>query len=77
MSQISPPIRILVIAALGLMAAWMLVLKPKEAVEPPLAPSAQTADPAVSKPGKVAEAAKAAVGATNAKTEAAESLSGT
>jgi hypothetical protein len=77
-SQISPPIRILVIAVLGLMAAWMLVLKPKEEPIAPStpAPNAQTGQPAVSDPGKVAEAAKAAVGATNAKTQATEELSG-
>jgi hypothetical protein len=76
-SQISPPIRILVIAVLGLMAAWMLVLKPKEEPIAPStpAPNVQSSEPAVSEPGKVAEAAKAAVGATNAKTEATEQLS--
>lgn len=36
-SQISPPIRILVIAVLGLIAAWMLVLKPS--AEEPAAPA--------------------------------------
>ena len=76
-SQISPPIRIVAIAALGLIAAWMLVLKPKdEPIEPTATtPNVQSSQPAVSEPGKVAEAAKAAVGATNAKTEATEQLS--
>jgi hypothetical protein len=75
-SQISPPIRIFVVAVLGLMAAYMLVLKPKDEPIPLDTPAARSGQPAVSKPGKVADAAKAAVGATNAKTEATESLSG-
>jgi hypothetical protein len=77
-SQISPPIRILVIGVLGLVAAWMLVLKPKEEPTEPAAPvpNVQSSEPAVSEPGKVAEAAKAAVGATNAKTQATETASG-
>jgi hypothetical protein len=75
-SQISPPIRIVVVAVLGLMAAYMLVLKPKDEPIPLDTPAVQSSEPAVSKPGKVAEAAKAAVGATNDKTEATESLSG-
>jgi hypothetical protein len=80
-SQISPPIRILVISAIALMAAWMLFLRPKtEVVEPVVstpAPNVATGQPAVSEPGKVGQAAKDAVAATNAKTEASESMTGT
>jgi hypothetical protein len=77
-SQISPPIRILLVVAVGLIAAWMFVLKPKdEPVAPSTpAPNTQTGEAAVSDPGKVAEAAQGAVAATNAKTQATEELSG-
>jgi hypothetical protein len=66
-SQISPPIRIVLVAAIGLMAAYMLFLRPKDEVVPPAepAPNVQTAEPAVSSPGQVAEAAQGAVDATN------------
>jgi hypothetical protein len=77
-SQISPPIRILVVAAVALMAAWMLVLKPKpETVAPPApAPNVDTGAPAVSKPGQVAQAAKQAAAASEAKTSATDVASG-
>jgi hypothetical protein len=78
-SQISPPIRILVIAVLGLMAAYMLVLRPKEEVVPPPTQPAgnlQTGKPAVSGAGKIAEQAKAAVGASNAKSQQTEETAG-
>jgi hypothetical protein len=83
-SQISPPIRILVISAVALMAAWMLFLRPEtEVVEPATttpAPNVQTGQPAVSEPGKVGQAAQDAVDATNAKlgkTESAGETGGT
>jgi len=76
-SQISPPIRILVISAIALMAAWMLFLRPKtEVVEPAAttpAPNVATGQPAVSEPGKVGQAAQDAVDATNEKLGATES----
>jgi len=76
-SQISPPIRILVVCAVSLMAAWMLFLRPKtEVVEPATstpAPNVATGQPAVSEPGKVGQAAKDAVDATNEKLGATES----
>ena len=76
-SQISPPIRILLVCAIAFMAAWMLFLRPKtEVVEPAAntpAPSVATGEPAVSEPGKVADAAKDAVDATNEKLGATES----
>jgi hypothetical protein len=78
-SQISPPIRILVIAVLGLMAAYMLVLRPKEEVIPPPSKPAgnlQTGKPAVSGAGKIAEKAKDAVNASNAKSQQTEETAG-
>ncbi len=63
MSQISPPIRILALSAVGFLAAWMLFLKPGEpAVEPAVPPAnapavAAGGAPAQTGPGRVAEAA--------------------
>jgi hypothetical protein len=66
-SQISPPVRILLVASIAFLAAWMLFLRPKpESVEPPTAaPNTQTAAPAVTGPGKAAEAAQDAVAKAN------------
>jgi hypothetical protein len=68
MSQISPPIRILLAAVVGLIAVYMLFLRPKdETVPPAAAPAASAAatpipaeDPnatTVSKPGKIVQGA--------------------
>ena len=48
MSQISPPIRILLVAVIGLIAVYMLFLRPKteEAVPAAAAPAATTPVPA-------------------------------
>ena len=43
MSQISPPIRIVLIAAIGLIAAWMLFLRPKTEEAPAPTPAPATA----------------------------------
>ena len=67
MSQISPPIRILLVAVIGLCAAYMLFLKPKdEAVPAAPAPAATTPIPAKdpgaqtqSKPGAIVQKATA------------------
>ena len=72
MSQISPPIRIVLAAAAIFLVAWMTVLRPKtDAVPtPPAATPAgnlATGQPAVSAPGKLAEKAKAAVETAAAK----------
>ena len=64
-SQISPPIRILVVAVIGLMAAYMLVLKPKDPVEPP-APAPATA-PGMTGLGNAVEGAKDAAGTQEAR----------
>jgi len=42
-SQISPPIRIVLVAAIGLIAAWMLFLRPKTEPVPAPAPAPATA----------------------------------
>jgi hypothetical protein len=78
-SQISPPIRIVIIAAVAFLAAYMLVLRPKDEAVPAApepAPNVQTGEPAVSEPGKVAEAAQQAADAANAQLQAQESIDG-
>jgi hypothetical protein len=80
-SQISPPIRIVLAVAVVFLAAWMTVLKPKTAdVAPgtgtPPAGNVATGEPAVSAPGQVAEAAKGAAAATNAQTDAVDAATG-
>jgi hypothetical protein len=78
-SQISPPIRIVLVAAVAFMAAYMLFLRPKEEAipaPPAPAPNTQTSEPAVSQPGKIAEAAQGAVAATNAKLQSQEGVDG-
>jgi hypothetical protein len=77
-SQISPPIRILLIAVVAVMGVYMLFMRPKEEVIPPAepAPNTQTSEPAVSEPGKVAEAAQGAVEAANGQLQQQESVDG-
>jgi hypothetical protein len=77
-SQISPPIRILLVLAVAVMGVYMLFLRPKAEVVPPAepAPNTQTGAPAVSKPGKIAEAAEGAVNATNEQLKSEESADG-
>jgi hypothetical protein len=77
-SQISPPIRILVVAAVAVMGVYMLFLRPKTEVAPPAepAPNVQTGAPAESQPGKAAQAAQGAVNAANGQLEAQESVDG-
>jgi hypothetical protein len=78
-SQISPPIRIVILAAVAFLAAYMLVLRPKDEpvpAAPETAPNVQTGEPAVSEPGKVAEAAQQAADAANAQLQAQESIDG-
>lgn len=74
MSQISPPIRIVLVGAVLFLAAWFTVLKPKPVEDvPAAAPTAPAAAP-VSKPGEfkakaqtgAAQAEASAVGAANA-----------
>jgi hypothetical protein len=77
-SQISPPIRILVVLSVALLGMYMLFLRPKAEVVPPAepAPNVQTSEPAVSEPGKVGEAAQNAVDASNDQLSAQESVDG-
>jgi hypothetical protein len=77
-SQISPPIRIVLVAAVALMGVYMLFMRPKEEVIPPATPvpNTQSSEPAVSEPGKVAEAAQGAVEAANGQLQQQESVDG-
>jgi hypothetical protein len=70
MSQISPPIRIILVAAVALLAAWMLFLRPQaETVEP----TAATEPPLAAAGGEAAQsAAGAAVEHANAAKAATE-----
>src|SRR5215207_1199542 len=75
MSQISPPIRILLVAVIGLLAAYMLFLRPKEEEVPVAPPAASTPVPAKdpnaqtnSKPGAAVQ--QAVRGADNASARA-------
>jgi hypothetical protein len=56
-SQISPPIRIVLVAAIGLMAAWMLFLRPKTEEAPAPTPAPATA-PGVTGLSKAVDKAK-------------------
>jgi hypothetical protein len=77
-SQISPPIRILLVCALAFMGAYMLFLRPKDAVVPPAdpAPNIQTGAPAESGAGKAVEAAQGAVAAADGQLAQQESVDG-
>ena len=78
MSQISPPIRILLVCAVAFMAAWMLFLRPKDdagtpAAATPTAPSTRPVEaggaPAESLAGKAVEQANNATAAQDARAE--------
>jgi hypothetical protein len=77
-SQISPPIRILLVCAVAFIGAYMLFLRPKDAAVPPAdpAPNVQTNAPAVSAPGKAVEAAQGAVAASDGQLSQQESVDG-
>jgi hypothetical protein len=77
-SQISPPIRILVVLAIAVCGMYMLFMRPKAEVVPPAepAPNVQTSEPAVSEPGKIAESAQGAVEAANGQLSTQESVDG-
>jgi hypothetical protein len=81
MSQISPPIRILLVAVIGLCAAYMLFLRPKEEAVPAAPPAASTPVPAkdpnaqtASKPGAAVQ--QAVRGANNASARADQAAGG-
>jgi hypothetical protein len=78
MSQISPPIRILLVCAVAFMAAWMLFLRPKDdagtpAAATPTAPSSRPVEAGGAKSeslaGKVVEKANEATAAQDARAE--------
>src|SRR5215210_9468225 len=78
MSQISPPIRILLVCAVAFMAAWMLFLRPKDdagtpAAATPTAPSTRPVDAggeqSSSLAGKAVEKANEATAAQDARAE--------
>jgi hypothetical protein len=78
MSQISPPIRILLVCAVAFMAAWMLFLRPKDDAGTPAAATPTPADtrpveaggqPADSLAGKAVEKANEATAAQDARAE--------
>ncbi len=81
MSQISPPIRILLVAVIGLCAAYFLFLRPKEEAVPAATPAAATPVPAKdpnattnSKPGAAVQ--QAVTGANNASARAEQAAGG-
>src|SRR4051794_646262 len=80
MSQISPPVRILLVAVIGLCAAYMLFLRPKteDAAAPAAAPAAATPIPAKdpnaqthSKPGAIVQKAVRDTQAASARSKVA------
>jgi hypothetical protein len=77
-SQISPPIRILLVLSIAVLGAYMLFLRPKTEVAPPAAPApnTQTGAPAQTGAGKAVEAAQGAVKATNGQLQSEESVDG-
>lgn len=74
MSQISPPIRVVLVLAVAVMGLYMLFLRPKDEVVPP--PAVQPSEAAVSQPGQVAEAAQSAVAAADSQLAQQESVDG-
>ncbi len=71
-SQISPPIRILLVLTAAVLGVYMLFLRPKPEEIPPLEPT----DTSVSQPGKVRDAAEDAVDAANGQLSQQESVDG-
>jgi hypothetical protein len=89
MSQISPPIRILLVCAVAFMAAWTLFLRPKAetgspaaatpapATQPPVAAGGETAQSAAGQAVEQANAAKAATEAHSAAVAGEPAAAGT
>ena len=71
-SQISPPIRILLVLTVAVMGVYMLFLRPKPEEIPPLEPAGTS----VSQPGQVRDAAEDAVDAANGQLAQQESTDG-
>ena len=72
MSQISPPIRIVLVLAVAVLGAYMLFLRPKPEEIPPLEPAGTS----TTQPGQVRDAAEDAVDAANSQLEQQESVDG-
>jgi hypothetical protein len=70
-SQISPPIRILLVLTVAVLGLYMLFLRPKPE-ETPVTPTG----PSVTQPGQVGEAAEDAVDAANSQLQQQESVDG-
>jgi hypothetical protein len=71
-SQISPPIRILLVLTVAVLGVYMLFLRPKPVETPPLEPSGTS----VTQPGQVRDAAEDAVDAANDQLAQQESVDG-
>jgi hypothetical protein len=71
-SQISPPIRILLVLTVAMLGVYMLFLRPKPEEVPPPEP----ANTSVSEPGKARDAAEDAVDAANGQLAQQESVDG-
>jgi hypothetical protein len=71
-SQISPPIRILLVLTVAVMGVYMLFLRPKPEEIPPVEPAGTS----VSQPGQVRDAAEDAVDAANGQLAQQESADG-
>jgi hypothetical protein len=71
-SQISPPIRILLVLTVAVMGVYLLFLRPKPVEVPPSTPSGTS----VSEPGKIRDAAQDAVDASNSQLAQQESVDG-
>ncbi|HEX5782526.1 MAG TPA: hypothetical protein VFX80_11425 [Solirubrobacteraceae bacterium] len=71
MSQISPPIRILLVLAVAVLGVYMMFLKPKPEEVAPVDPATST-----SQPGQIRDAAEGAVDAANGQLAQQESVDG-
>jgi hypothetical protein len=71
-SQISPPIRILLVLAVAVLGVYMLFLRPKPEEVPPVEPT----DTTVTQPGQVRDAAEDAVDKANGQLSQQESVDG-
>jgi hypothetical protein len=71
-SQISPPIRIVLVLAVAVLGAYMLFLRPKPEEIPPLEPAGTS----TSQPGQIRDQAEEAVDSANAQLQQQESVDG-
>jgi hypothetical protein len=71
-SQISPPIRIVLVLAVAVLGVYMLFLRPKPEEIPPLEPAGTS----TSQPGQIRDQAEEAVDSANAQLQQQESVDG-